>query len=95
LAIYHLSMKPISRASGRSSVAAAAYRAYQAPQGSRRSVRKIKVFAPRFCSEDRGGFEKAAVGFKLLGVALYDANVIVRLMTSAPTTFRTLWWRSF
>jgi hypothetical protein len=41
------------------------------------------------------GFEKAAVGFELLGVAIYDANVIVRLMTSTPATFRTLWWRSF
>lgn len=69
--------------------------AYPAAWGSRRVCAKIKVFAPRFCSENRGGFEKAAIGFALLGVAVVDANVIVRLMTSTPTTFRTLWWRPF
>jgi hypothetical protein len=49
----------------------------------------------RVVSKTATCFEKAAVGFALLGVAVVDANVIVRLMTSAPTTFRTLWWRSF
>ena len=39
MAIYHLSMKPISRASGRSAVAAAAYRAGESLTNERDGLR--------------------------------------------------------
>jgi hypothetical protein len=83
LAIYHLSMKPDLAGVG------------QPRRGGGVSRVSGATGQPSRLCENRGGFERAAVGFELLGVAIYDANVIVRLMTSTPATFRTLWWRSF